>query len=221
VAALEERHRLARELHDSVSQVLFSMTLHTRAVELAVQRGGGDFDGRVARGLAHLRSLTQGALAEMRASIFQLRPDALDEQGLAAAVRRSAATIATREGLDVHVDAPPERIPLDGRAEEYLFRIVQEAMHNIVKHARAGRIDIRLREDTTRPGTLVVEVTDDGTGFDPSASHSGHLGINGMRERARHLGGQLVIDSSPTGSTTVRAVVPGIVRRADADRLDQ
>ncbi len=76
VAAIEERHRLARELHDSVSQVLFSMTLHTRAVELAVQRGGGDFDGRVARGLAHLRSLTQGALAEMRASIFQLRPDA-------------------------------------------------------------------------------------------------------------------------------------------------
>jgi signal transduction histidine kinase len=98
---------------------------------------------------------------------------------------------------------------------------VQEALHNSVKHARAGRIDIRLHEDATRPGTLVVEVIDDGTGFDPSASHRGHLGIDGMRERARHLGGWLVIESLPTGSTTVRAVVPGIVRRPDTDRLDQ
>jgi signal transduction histidine kinase len=219
VAALEERHRLARELHDSVSQVLFSMTLHTRAVELAVQRGGGDFDGRVARGLAHLRSLTQGALAEMRTSIFQLRPDALDEEGLASAIRKSAATIATQEGLEVRVHAPEERLPLEGRAEEELFRVVLEAVHNSVKHARPGRIEIRLREDPARDGTLTVEVADDGVGFDPAASHPSHLGINGMRERTERLGGRLVIQSAPGGPTTVCATLPGILRRPDAERL--
>jgi Na+/proline symporter len=217
VAALEERHRLARELHDSVSQVLFSMTLHTRAVELAVQRSGGDFDGRVARGLAHLRSLTQGALAEMRASIFQLRPDALDEEGLASAIRKSAATVAAQEGLDVRVQAPEGRFPLDSRAEEELFRVVQEAVHNCVKHAHARCVEIRLREDPDLDGTLVVEVADDGVGFDPDARHTGHLGINGMRERTDRLGGSLIIDSSPAGSTTVRAVIPGILRRPGAD----
>jgi Na+/proline symporter len=213
VAALEERHRLARELHDSVSQALFSMTLHTRAVELAVQRGGGDFDGRVARGLAHLRSLTQGALAEMRASLFQLRPDALDDEGLASALRKSAETISTQEGLNVRVDAPEARLPLAGRAEEELFRVVQEAVHNSVKHGQPRCIEIRLREDPTLAGTLVVEVADDGAGFDPTATHAGHLGINGMRERTERLGGRLTVESAPGSPTTIRAVLPGILTR--------
>jgi Na+/proline symporter len=215
VAALEERHRLARELHDSVSQALFSMTLHTRAVELAVQRTGGDLDGRVARGLAHLRSLTQGALAEMRASIFQLRPDALDQEGLASAIRKRAETIATQEGLEVRVRAPQTRLPLAGRAEEELFRVVQEAMTNCVKHAQPSRIEILLREDPALEGTLIIEVADDGVGFDPNAAHTGHLGIKGMRERTERLGGELFIDSSPGGSTTVRAVLPSILRRSE------
>ena len=90
-----------------------------------------------------------------------------------------------------------------------------------ISHGEIGSGLSGLHEDATRPGTLVVEVIDDGTGFDPSASHRGHLGIDGMRERARHLGGWLVIESLPTGSTTVRAVVPGIVWRPDTDRLDQ
>ncbi|GLZ36148.1 hypothetical protein Lesp02_83350 [Lentzea sp. NBRC 105346] len=206
VAALEERHRLARELHDSVSQALFSMTLHTRAVELAVQKEGGSPEGPVARGLKELRSLTQGALAEMRASLFQLRPDALHEDGLAEAIRKQSAAIAARENLQITVDAPMYRLVLDDRAEEELFRVVQEAVHNSVKHASPRRIEIRLDEC---PEGLVVEVIDDGNGFDPLAARPGGMGLNGMRERMARIGGELIINSSTTGSTTVRAVLPG------------
>jgi len=214
----EERQRLASELHDSVSQALFSMTLHTRAVQLAVQQQGVDPQGQIVRGLAELRALTQGALTEMRALIFQLRPDALHEEGLVAAIRRHAAAVATREGFEVRVHAAEDRLPLDERAEEELFRVVQEALHNSVKHARPSRVDIRLVEPPTDPaGTLVVEVADDGVGFDPDAPHPGHLGLEGMRERARRLGGRLTIDSRPAGSTTVRAVLPDILRRAGRD----
>ncbi len=214
VAALEERHRLARELHDSVSQALFSMTLHTRAVELAVEREGGEPSGRVVRGLAELRNLTEGALAEMRASIFQLRPEALHEEGLAAAVEKHAAAVAAREGLHVVVRAPGDRLPLDDRAEEELFRVVQEALHNSVKHARPSRVDIDL---ATEDGVMVVEVRDDGIGFDPTVSTPGHLGLETMRERTQRIGGWLTVDSSPDRSTTVRATLPRSSRHWNAE----
>jgi len=216
LAALEERHRLARELHDSVSQALFSMTLHTRAMELAIQREGLDPDGPVCQNLAELRNLTQSALTEMRALIFQLRPGALHEEGLTAAVRRHAAAVAAQEGLDVRVDAPQDCLPLDDRAEEELFRITQEAVRNSVKHAHANRIDIRLAEDAAATGTLIVEVTDDGVGFWPDAPHPGHLGLKSMRERAERLGGRLTVDSCPAGPTAVRAVLPAILRQQEA-----
>jgi Na+/proline symporter/two-component sensor histidine kinase len=215
VAALEERHRLARELHDSVSQALFSMTMHTRAVELAVERDGGDPEGRVARGLAELRRLTQGALAEMRTSIFQLRPAALHEVGLVAALRERAEAITTREGIEVRVHAPAERLPLDARAEEEILRLVQEAMQNSVKHAGASRIDIRLVEPADETGALLIEISDDGTGFDPDIARPGHLGLRGMRERTEQIGGRLTIDSAPGRPTTVRAVLPGVLRSTE------
>jgi signal transduction histidine kinase len=206
----EERHRLAGELHDSVSQALFSMNLHVRAVELAVRQHGTDPEGRVTRGLAELRDLTQGALAEMRALIFQLRPDGLHDEGLIAAVRRHAAAVAAREGLAIRVHGATERLPLGEQAERELLRVIQEALHNSIKHARPGRVDIRLQESADAPGTLVVEVADDGVGFDTQAAHPGHLGLAGMRERTGRLGGRFTVDSSPTG-TTVRVVLPDIL----------
>jgi signal transduction histidine kinase len=217
LAALEEahrraeRHRLAGELHDSVSQALFSMTLHTRAVQLAAQQDGVEPHGRVARGLAELRELTQGMLTDMRALIFHLRPAALHEDGLVAAVRRHAAAVAAREGFEVHVHAPQDRLPLDERAEDELFRVVQEALHNSVKHAWPRRVDIRFRAHADDTGTLSVEVADDGVGFDPGVHRPGQLGLSTMRERTGRLGGHFTVDSSPTGSTTVRAVLPGIL----------
>ncbi len=207
----EERHRLASELHDSVSQALFSMTLHTRALQLAAQQDV-DPHGSIARGLADLRDLTQGALTEMRALIFQLRPAALHEEGLVAALRRHAAAVAAREGFEVRVHAAAERLLLDADAEQDLFRIIQEALHNSIKHARPGRVDIRLEECAGTPGTLVVTVADDGVGFDAATSYPGHLGLASMRERTQRLGGTFTVDSSGTGGATVRAVLPDILR---------
>ena len=209
-AALEERHRLARELHDSVSQALFSMSLTARAVQMAAHESGADPDGPVAQGLAQMLELTQGALAEMRALIFQLRPEALHEEGLIAAVRKHASAVAAREGLDVRVHTEDDRLPLEEVAEEELFRVVQEAVHNCVKHAHPNHVDIRLAGVATDPGTLVVEVDDDGVGFEPSAPHPGHIGLDTMRERTERLGGRLVVESSTAGSR-VRAVLPGIL----------
>lgn len=209
VATLEERHRLARELHDSVSQALFSMTLYTRATELAMQKEGGDPAGAVARGLTELRGLTQGALAEMRAALFQLRPDSLHEDGLAEAVRKRAMAMSAREGLEVTVEAPDGRLQVDDAAEEELFRVVQEAMHNSVKHAQPTRIAVRMGEHPAIAGALLIEISDDGSGFDPDAPRTEGMGLNGMRERMIRIGGELVIDSRPAGSTTVRAILPG------------
>ncbi|HKN56652.1 MAG TPA: sensor histidine kinase, partial [Amycolatopsis sp.] len=193
----------------SVSQALFSMTLHTRALELAVQKDGGDPEGFLAQGLTELRSLTQGALAEMRASLFQLRPGALHEDGLAEAIRKQATAIATREGVDIRVEAADERLPLDERMEDELFRVVQEAVHNSVKHAGPRHIEIRLCEHPDVAGALLIEIADDGTGFDPAAVRDNGMGLPGMRERLARLGGSLVVDSGPARSTTVQAIVPG------------
>ena len=209
-AALEERHRLARELHDSVSQALFSMNLTARATQIAAQQTGADPDGPVTKGVAQLLELTQGALAEMRALIFQLRPEALHEDGLVAAVRKHAAAVAAREGLEVRVYAEEDRLTLEEVAEEELLRVVQEAVHNCVKHAHPHHVDIRLAGVTGDPGSLVVEVEDDGVGFEPNAPHRGHLGLDTMRERTERLGGRLVVESSTAGSR-VRAVLPGVL----------
>jgi PAS domain S-box-containing protein len=222
----EERRRLASELHDSVSQALFSMNLHTRALQLMVQQRRGDPLRQLARGLAELRELTQVAISEMRALIFQLRPNALEEGGLVTAVRRHGAAVAAREGFEVRVYAP-DAVPLDPRAEAELFRVIQEALHNSVKHAHPGCVEIRLIEPPDAARTLVVEVADDGVGFDPTISHPGHLGLDTMRERTERLGGRFTVDSSPAGSTTVRVVLPDILLPrsvpdgADAADLDQ
>src|SRR5262249_28656466 len=121
-----ERERLAAELHDSVSQALFSMTLHTRALQLLVQRQGVDSESEVARGLSDLRDLTRGALTEMRELLFQMRPDTLHDEGLVQVIRRHAAAVAGRTGIEVTVDAPDDRLPLPEDAEYELLRMVQE-----------------------------------------------------------------------------------------------
>ncbi|MEU3650082.1 ATP-binding protein [Lentzea sp. NPDC034063] len=206
VAILEERTRLARELHDSVSQALFSMTLHTRAVELALKSEGCDESGRVAKGVRELRSLTQGALLEMRASLFQLRPHALREDGLAEAIRKQSAAISSREGVAIDVEVPEYRLPLGESTEAELFRVVQEAVHNSIKHANPSRIRILIGEV---PGNVQIEIEDDGNGFDPGEVRAGGgMGLTGMLERIQHIGGELEVDSSPDRSTTVRVTVP-------------
>ena len=204
-AALEERHRIARDLHDSVSQSLFSLTLHTRTAELALTRAGLDADSELGRPLQQVSELTRGALAEMRALIFELRPGALAEEGLGAALSKHSAAVTAREGLDIAVAVPDERLPLAVDQEEHLYRLAQEALHNAVKHANAGHAWIELVSDDAE---VVLIVRDDGVGFDPNERHPGHLGLETMQDRATQIGAVLTLESEPGAGTTIRVRVP-------------
>jgi signal transduction histidine kinase len=195
-AALLERQRLARELHDSVSQALFSMTLHARGVQRHLTAEGVSGDSRAMTAVARLCDLAQGALAEMRALIFELRPGALAEDGLVAALHRQAAALTAREGLPITVTGPLERPSVDPQVEEHVYRMVLEALHNTLKHARATRATVTATVDDDRR-ELVVCVADDGVGFDPGADAPGHLGQRTMRDRASSIGGELSVDTSP------------------------
>jgi signal transduction histidine kinase len=204
-ATLLERQRLARDLHDSVSQALFSMTLHARAAERHLAAAGIGEDSPAAEQVARLRELTAGALAEMRALIFELRPGALAEEGLAAAVGKQASALAARTGVPVDVTAPAERIRLALDVEEHLYRLALEALNNAVKHAGAARLTVDLAESG---GRLQLSVQDDGIGFDPAVARPGHLGLTTMRERAAAVGGRLAIDTAPGAGTRVEVTVP-------------
>ncbi len=205
-AALEERHRIARELHDSVNQALFSLTLQTRAMEIGMTRGSMTTDA-VLRGLTDVRELTEGALSEMRALIFQLRPAALREEGLVLAVRKHAAAISAREGLAVRVDGPADPLPLDEAGEEQLFRVVQEALHNVVKHAQATNVLITVTQTLEHPQALRLTIADDGVGFDTDTNHPGHLGLQTMAERVAQIDGVFTL-RSVSGGTTIIIDVP-------------
>jgi signal transduction histidine kinase len=202
LAASNERATLARELHDSVTQALFSMGLTARSLEMLLESD----PPAARRKLVELRELQRDALAEMRALIFELRPASLEQDGLVQALRNHAAAVRGRTGLDVRVDVEPdpfERVPL--AVEEALYRIAQEALHNVVKHARANSVRIALSRSPFRIG---VSVEDDGEGFDPARVESGHLGLTGMRQRAELAGGELHVVSRPRSGTRIEAFAP-------------
>jgi PAS domain S-box-containing protein len=215
-AALLERARLARDLHDSVSQALFSMTMHARAAQLSMAKAGLEEGGPLGRAVAELGELTRGALAEMRALIFELRPAALAEEGLVAALRKQGAALSAREQVAVTVQGPDQRLDLDAGVEEHLYRIASEALHNVIKHARADRAAVTV---TALEGSLQVTVRDDGAGFDPDAGHAGHLGLSTMAERAKIIGADLTITSTPGADTTVTVSLPR--GRRDQEKRDQ
>jgi PAS domain S-box-containing protein len=200
LAAGEERAHLARELHDSVTQALFSMTLVSRSVEMLLDR---DLDAARTQ-LTQLRDLQREALAEMRALIFELRPGNLEQDGLTRALRTHTAALQGRIGLPVVVEsALKERLPLS--IEEVLYRIAQEALHNVVKHAGARQV----RVDVGRTGAGVrLRIDDDGKGFDPDRVPDGHLGLTGMRARAERIGATFTCRSEPGKGTTIDVVVP-------------
>ena len=205
-AVLEERHRLARELHDSACQRLFSMTLHIRAAERDPARTP-DVAPNV---LKTLDELARAALDDMRALIFELHPTLLEAHGLVGAVREQAAWITTRGGPAVDVDGPEERLDIAPEAELDAYRLVQEALHNCVKHAHATQVRVRVGPADDNPRTLLLEVADDGVGFDLTTLPAG-LGQVSMRERAERLGGQLVVEAYPGGGTVVRLIAPRVV----------
>jgi PAS domain S-box-containing protein len=212
LAASQERAHLARELHDSVTQALFSMGLTLRTLELLLAT-----DPEAARAkLVELRELQKDALAEMRTLIFELRPSSLESDGLVQALRTHATAVQRRTGLVVVVDAEPiDRLPL--ACEEALYRIGQEALHNVVKHANASNATIRIVRETDR---VRLAVTDDGAGFDPDAVPRGHLGLLGMRQRVDLIGGELRVQSRAGKGTSVEASVPLDAEDADGSSAE-
>lgn len=195
LAAGEERAHLARELHDSVTQALFSMTMVTRSIELLLDR-----DPTGARDqLVQLRELQREALAEMRALIFELRPGNLEQDGLVRALKTHASALQGRLGLPVVVEGDLDRrLPL--AVEEVLYRIAQEALHNVVKHAKARQV--RLGLDRPDDGVR-LRIQDDGRGFDPGLVPDGHLGLAGMLARAERIGATFSCESRPGEGTTI------------------
>jgi signal transduction histidine kinase len=208
-AALEERHRLARDLHDSVTQSLFTVTLMAEAAQAMIERD----PVRVAGYLERLKDTAHTALAEMRALLNQLRPQGLSAAGLGAALRKHAETVGAQIGLAVSVEVDENLPDLSPAIEEALYRIAQEALHNVVKHAQATQAHIQLTSIALRPDAppqaVVLAVEDNGRGFDPGAAtvETG-LGLTGMRERATSLGGSFAIGPGKTGGTIVTVAIP-------------
>jgi PAS domain S-box-containing protein len=200
LASSAERAHLARELHDSVTQALFAMTLVTRSIEVLLPR---DREAALEK-FEELRQLQREALTEMRSLLFELRPASLERDGLIQALRTHVAALESRIGLSILLETDlPDRLPLD--LEEALYRIAQEALHNVVKHAHAEQARVRLELDGDQ-ACLTIE--DDGEGFDDSGVDEGQLGLTGMRARAGRLGGTVTIRSTPGVGTVVEARVP-------------
>jgi two-component system, NarL family, sensor histidine kinase DevS len=193
-----ERARVARELHDETGQALTSMLLALKPLEQAV---GGPEARQAVEGL---RELVVATLQDVRRLAVQLRPAALDDFGLPAALTRLAATVSEQSGTQVDLEAHLGEQRLAGEVETTLYRIVQEALTNVVKHAEATRASVTL---TRKPGSVVAVVEDDGRGFDVAAANGG-LGLIGMRERLAVVGGRLSIEASPGSGTTLVAEVP-------------
>ena len=201
---LEERRRIARDLHDSVSQALFSSVLHTRAAQRVLAEEGGDLSNKLGQVLATVSDLTKRAQTEMRKFIFEWGPDGI-EAGLVTALTRHVSSLPEDAELRVDVDGPEERMPLTRTTETQLYGIGREALANVVKHARASAAQIRIEADATR---VIVEIEDDGCGFDPASVQPGHFGLESMRSRAEEIGADLNISSARGRGTIVRVELP-------------
>ena len=202
--AVEERRRIARDLHDSVSQALFSTVLHTRTAQKALVYERASASGRVAESLNAIAELTKSVQSEMRALIFELRRDPVHD-GLVAALARHASGLDAVGVPVIEVRGPAPRLALSDGVETQLYGIGREALANVVKHAGATAALVQVE---AREGHVVVEIRDNGQGFDPAAKHPGHFGLESMRSRATEIGGRLTIASTLGLGTVVRVRVP-------------
>ncbi|MBL8154471.1 MAG: GAF domain-containing protein [Anaerolineae bacterium] len=197
-AVLAERGRLARDLHDAVTQTLFSASLTAEVLPRIWERNPQEGLKR----LDKLRELTRGALAEMRTLLLELRPSALVETPLCDLLRQLAEGIAGRTGIRIQVEVKGEnRLPSD--VQIAFYRIAQEALNNVAKHSNAAQsvIDLRFSGRDVR-----LSVSDDGSGFDPAASPANHLGLRIMAERAEDIGAALTVDTQRGQGTTITVV---------------
>ena len=199
LAAVEERQRLARELHDSISQALYGVALGARTARTLLDRD----PVKAIEPVEYVLSLAEAGLAEMRALIFELRPESLAMEGIVAAIEKQVASTQARYGVQVeaHVCAEPD---VAFAIKEAFYRVAQEALHNVVKHARATHATLAL---TFEAGILRLDLEDDGQGFDSGGEFPGHLGLRSMRERITRVGGEFEVRSQPGTGARIRAVV--------------
>ena len=205
-AVLEERTRLAREIHDTLAQQLTGIVLELEAADTLLNRGS---EGRAKSSVEKARELARGALQEARRSVWNLRPAPLSATGLVAAIGHEVETWEERTGIPARFRARsvPMHPPLSPTAEVALLRIGQEALSNAARHDKPAHLDVELRAHAQE---LVFSVHDDGVGFDPSASapREDCFGLDGMAERARSAGGSLTVVSAPGQGTTITTRLP-------------
>jgi signal transduction histidine kinase len=201
-----ERARVSRDLHDQIGQSLTAVLLGQRLVLDALDPDDPELREARARA-AEVRSLAAHALNDVRQLAFELRPIVLDDIGLVAAVQRLTTDLADRHQLELNVDlaglSDESRLPAD--IETVVYRIVQESLANVTRHASAARVRVTV---VVTDGRLRAEITDDGTGFEPTPGKRRSLGLTGMVERATLVGGEVNITSAPGAGTTVRLDLP-------------
>jgi PAS domain S-box-containing protein len=200
LAVLQERQNLARELHDSILQVFYGINLGAHCAREALETNPHE----ALEPLEHIIMHTEAGQAEIRALLFELRSESLEIEGLVAALQKQVMVLRTRYRMSVKVflgDEPDVSID----RKHALYRIAQEAIHNVVKHAQASTVTLRLACDGR---DVVLEVRDDGRGFDATSSFPGHLGLRSMQERAVRLYGTLTLESTPGVGTSVMALIP-------------
>jgi signal transduction histidine kinase len=195
----QERRRLSRELHDETGQALTSILLGLKSIEEAA---GTE---RFPVALAELRAQVVATLQDVRRLAVELRPKALDDFGLVPALERLVATFAEQTGIETHLEARVREARLPSEIETVLYRVVQEALTNVVKHARAEHVSVFLH---TRPGKVAAVIEDDGRGFSVDALSADGIGLVGMRERVALVGGRLELETSEEGGTTIVVEVP-------------
>lgn len=202
LAVSEERQRLARELHDSVTQALYAVTLYADAARRSLESKKYD---TTALHLTEVAAMAREAMGDMRSLIFELHPPKLEKSGLVAALEARIDAVEMRAGLKPQIRVIGEEQRFSPMVEEELFRIVMEALNNIIKHARAQSVQITLDYGEN----LVLSIRDDGRGFD-SASSSGGVGLRSMQERANKIGAVLTISSTLSKGTNVTVSLPTI-----------
>jgi signal transduction histidine kinase len=201
LAIMKERNRLARDLHDSVTQALYSQTLYAEAAARQLT------DGDIREASSHVREMrqtAQQALQEMRLLIFELRPPALQEAGLVSALQTRLESVEGRVGLKTDLRVQGD-IRLSSKVEEGIYWICQEALNNVLKHASAQEVSITLRQDENQ---FSLQIVDDGVGFDPVNGHPPGMGLRGMSERAEQVSGQMTVTSEPGAGVCLRVEVP-------------
>jgi two-component system nitrate/nitrite sensor histidine kinase NarX len=196
LAVYEERQRLARDLHDAVTQTLFSASLMAEVLPKIWDRDQAEGIRR----LEELRKLNRGALAEMRTLLLELRPTALVEAELDELLQQLSEAISSRAGVEVDLKVEGS-CPMPASAKIAIYRLAQEAFNNIAKHAQASHVEVHL--NCSPEDGLALRIKDDGKGFDPERIKMGHLGLGIMKERAEEIGGQFNINSEAGGGTEV------------------